>query len=109
MFDVWLGEVELTTFTLVLALAAVLPGQLLLCFKVRSRFIRLLPLGVCLSLTAVFAVLGLSTPGWDGLGYVFLTIFAGFLAAACGLGWGIWALWSRRNARHGAKPGVPRR
>ena len=44
MFDVWIGDVELTTLFLALCLSLILPGQLLLCLRVRSLALRLLPL-----------------------------------------------------------------
>jgi len=28
--------------------------------------------------------------GWDGIGYIFLAIFSGFMLLACGIAWGIW-------------------
>lgn len=97
MFDIYWGDIELTTLTLIISVVILLPIQLLLCFKVKSRTIRLLPV-IILSIFAVaFIVLTLSTPGWDGLGYIFLAIFAGFMIFMCGIGWGIWAIVNRRK------------
>ena len=95
MFDIYLGEIELTMLIVVFSVAVLLPVQLLLCFKVKSRFARLAPAVVLLALAAVFVMLWLSTPGWDGLGYAILAAFGGFMAFVCGLGWGIWALVCR--------------
>jgi len=92
MFDVWLGEMELTTLTLLLSVFLLLPLQLLLCFKIRSRILRLLPVILCSLLVGIFLLLALCTPGWDGLGYIFLALFAGFMLTACGIGWLIWAI-----------------
>ena len=71
MFDVWMGNVELTTVTLFLSATVLLPLQLLLCFKVKSKLVRLVP--VCL--------LVLPT-----------ALFAGFMLLICGVGWGIWGM-----------------
>ena len=92
MFDVWLGEMELTTLTLLLSVFLLLPLQLLLCFKIRSRILRLLPVILCSLLVGIFLLLALCTPGWDGLGYIFLALFAGFMLTACGISWLIWAI-----------------
>ena len=67
MFDVWLGNVELTTLTLLLSVF-------------------------------VFLLLALCTPRWDGLGYVFLAIFAGIMLAACRIAWGIWAIINKSKS-----------
>jgi hypothetical protein len=36
--------------------------------------------------------MAITIPGWDGLGYVFLAIFTGFMMFMCGVAWGIWAI-----------------
>ena len=92
MFEVYWGDVELTALTLVVSLVIVLPLQLLLCFKAKRRAVRFLPLLILSVLAAAFLLLTVSTPGWDGLGYLFLAIYAAFLMLMCGVGWGIWAL-----------------
>ena len=92
MIDVWYGDIELTTLTLIISVALLLPIQLLLCFKVKSRTIRLLPITILSILAVAFIFLNFATPGWDGLGYVFLAIFAGIMIFMCGIGWGLWAI-----------------
>ncbi len=92
MFDVWKGDIELTTVVLIFSVFILLPLQLLLCFKVKSIIIRLLPVTV-LSISAVyFLVMSAVITGWDGVGYLFLSIFAGFMLFMCGVGWGIWGI-----------------
>lgn len=92
MFDVWMGNIELTTFVLILSIVVLLPIQLLLCFKVKNRIIRLVPVIVLFILTIIFIVTSVTVTGWDGLGYIFLAIFTGFMLLMCGIGWGIWAI-----------------
>lgn len=99
MFDVWLGDVELTRAVLLVALFLLFPGQLLLCFTVKSRLLRLLPALVLAALTALLGVLYATAVGWERLGYAFLALFAGFLLLVCGAGWGVWALVRRRQSR----------
>ncbi|MBQ8718909.1 MAG: hypothetical protein IJY66_06560 [Clostridia bacterium] len=92
MFDIWMGDIELTTFVLIFSIVVILPVQLLLCFKVENRLIRLLPVGVCSVPMICFAVMSATATGWDGIGYLFLSLFAGFMMLSCGVGWGIWAV-----------------
>jgi len=92
MFDVWTGDIELTTATLIFSIVVLLPIQLLLCFKVKSRAIRLLPVILLSIPTIIFTVMSVAITGWDGLGYIFLAIFTGFMLLMCGVGWGIWAI-----------------
>lgn len=101
MFDVWMGDIELTTFVLVFSFAVLLPLQLLLCFRVRSRVIRLLPAAVLAVLTIIFAVMAAASVGWDGLGYTFLAIFTGFMLLVCGAGWGIRAIVCHLKGKKG--------
>ena len=44
MFDIWMGDIELTTAVLVFSIIVLLPIQLLLCFRIKSKVIRLLPI-----------------------------------------------------------------
>ena len=92
MFDVWLGDIELTTLTLIVGVAVLLPIQLWLCFKVESRTVRLLPVILFSGVIIAFIALAFSSTGWDNLGYIFFAIFSGFLLLICGIGWGIWAV-----------------
>ena len=92
MFDVWMGDIELTTAVLIFSLVVLLPIQLLLCFKVKSKAIRLLPIILLSILTLIFIVMSTTTQGWDGLGYIFLAVFTGFMILICGVGWCIWSI-----------------
>lgn len=92
MFDVWMGDIELTTAVLIFSVVVLLPVQLLLCFKIKSRIIRLLPVILLSIPTICFAVMSVATMGWDGLGYIFLAAFTGFMLLMCGVGWGIWKI-----------------
>jgi len=92
MFDIWFDGIELTRLTIIVSVVILLPVQLLLCFKVKSLAIRLAPVIILSGLAALFIVLLRSTPGWDGVGYLFFAIFAGFMIFMCGIGWAIWAV-----------------
>jgi hypothetical protein len=109
MFDVRLGGIQLTIFVIIFSALVLLPIQLLLCFKVRSRLIRLLPVMLLSVPVVIFAVLSYVVIGWDAIGYLFLAIFAGVMLAACGIGWGIWAiatLMKRRQSKSKNRPAL---
>ena len=92
MFDIWLGEVNLTTLVLIFSIFILLPWQLLLCFKVKRIVLRLLPSIVLFAATAIFFAFIYIADGWDSLGYLFLALFTGFLLLVCGLAWLVWAI-----------------
>lgn len=46
MFDVWYGDLNIGTALVAGAIVLILPLQLLLCFKVRRLWVRLLPVGI---------------------------------------------------------------
>lgn len=92
MFDVWIGDIELIKVVLVLSVGVLLLIQLLLCFKVKNKIIRLLPV-ILLSIVTIFFVAMASTvTDWENLGYIFPAIFIGFMWVACSMAWGIWAI-----------------
>lgn len=92
MFDVWIDGVEFTRVFLFFSIVILLPVQLLLCFKVKSKVIRLLPV-ILLSIPTLFFIsMAITSTGWDNLGYIFPTIFTGFMLIMCGIGWGIWVI-----------------
>lgn len=92
MFDMWIGDIELTTAVLIFSVVVLLPLQLLLCFKAKSKAIRLLPVILLPIPTIFFVIMSVVSTGWDSLGYIFLAIFTGFMLFMCGVGWGIWAI-----------------
>ena len=91
MFDVYLGDIELTEVIIFLSILVVLPLQLFLCFKAKKQWIKLLPISTFIVLIAFFLCLAnQNSIGWDGIGYLILAIFAGILLAASVVGWIIW-------------------
>ena len=92
MFDVWAGDIELTVTVLIFSVVVFLPVQLLLCFKVKSRIIRLLPVIVLAVLTVFFVVKSVTNTDWEAFGNIFLAVYSGLMLLVCGVGWGIWAV-----------------
>lgn len=97
MFDIWIGKTNLTLLILILGIAVVFPLQLLLCFKARSRTLRLLLPGLSLALLLAAAAGYALLPGWGGLLCLFGVLYAGFLLLLCAAAWGIGALIRRRR------------
>lgn len=104
MFDIWIGDVEITTLVLIFSVAVLLPIQLLLCFRVRNKAARLLPISVLFISAVVSAAVSVAVMGWKSLGYVFLAIFTGFMSLICVIGWGIWAVVKLAKKKSNGKP-----
>lgn len=94
MFDIWIGDINLTVFILIVSFAIILPVQLWLCFKVKSWILRMAPMGILALSLIIYAILNLETTGWDGLLFILIIIYAFFMMCACGIGWAIWAIVS---------------
>ena len=92
MGDIWIRDTEITTLIVLCSVLIVLPIQLLLCFKVKKLFLRLLPSLIFAATTVfLFTMMRLATD-WDALGYAIVGIFSGALLIFSGIAWGIWAI-----------------
>ena len=92
MFDIWWGEIELTTLTLIISILVLFPFQLLLCFKVKWRIKRLLPIIILSVIELVLIYVYFATSGLEGLVYLIFAIFVGFMIFMCAVGWGVWGI-----------------
>lgn len=91
------GSFSIRTDIFVLILSVALTAiQLLLCFKVKNKLIRLIPVILFSFLTAIFFVLIFVFEGWDSLGFLVLAICSAVILAACGIAWGIWWVVSKK-------------
>ena len=91
MLDFGLFKMDTTSFVVIAAIFA-FAGQLLLCFKVSSLLVRLLPVIFSLLCAVGFGVMLIMSDGWDAVGYLVLVMFSGGITLVCGIGWGIWAI-----------------
>lgn len=74
--------------------------QLLLCFKVKSRIIRMLPMIVLVFSGVVLFFEAQKIPaGWDRLGYAIFMIYDVYSIVICGIAWMIWAIMNCRKNR----------
>ena len=92
MFDIWWGDIELTRLALILSVVIFLPVQLLLCFKVKSRTIRLLPIIAFSLLILVNVLMAIVTEFANRIAFALFALLSGIVLITCGIGWGIWAI-----------------
>lgn len=95
----WLYSIDPVTLIACLIVIATLLIQLILCFKVKSKILRLLPILALILISAALILLCMVSTGWDSLAYALYAVFAGVLLIICGLGWGIWWVTKRIQAK----------
>ncbi len=95
MFDLWVGDVNLVPIFLAVSVCVVLPIQLLLCFKVKSRIVRLIPIFLSVISLIFFTVMFFITSDWSKIAHLIFIIYSLFLLLMCGLAWLVFAI-SRR-------------
>ena len=88
----WIRDIEVTTLIAITSVLVVLPIQLLLCFKVKPVFLRLLPSILLTGTTILLFAMMAASRDWDAIGYAVLGVFSGVLLIFSGIGWGIWGL-----------------
>ena len=93
----WYLEIDFPTIVVFLSVIATLILQLLLCFKAKKIFIKLLPIALLIVSTIVFSICSTTTSFWDALGYLFFALLSFGLILVCSLGWGVWAITRKRN------------
>ena len=92
MFDVWIGDTNIAPFLWIFTLIVVFPIQLALCFKVKSKIVRLLPVGVLSALTIAAAIAAATSIDWDALFYLICAVYLAIMLFVCSIAWGIWAI-----------------
>ena len=92
MYDMWIGDINIAPFLLLFTLIGVLPVQAILCFKVKSKSVRLLPVIILSVLTTAAVIAAAIGTGWDVIFYIVSAIYLGIMLAVCGVVWGIWAI-----------------
>ena len=93
----WYLELDFPTIVVFISVIAALILQLLLCFKAKKIFIKLLPIALLIVSTIVFCVCSATINDWDGLGYLFFALLSFGLIIVCGVAWGVWAIARKGN------------
>ena len=85
-----IGSFDIKTEIFVLLMSLVLLSvQLLLCFKAKRLWVRLIPFGLFACVTAIL-ILGVFFRVYNGLVLFAYATDSGFLALVCACGWAIW-------------------
>ena len=92
MFDVYIGGINLTLLIIVFSILLIFPCQLLLCFKVKSLFPKLIPSVVFAFCIALFCVLAYTAMDWSGLFYIVCAVYSGMLLLMCIIGWAVFGI-----------------
>lgn len=95
MYDFWIGDVNIAPILLAITIIAIFPGQLILCFKGKSRIVRLFPVIVLSILTAAAIIAACICTGWDIVFYIVSAIYLAIMLSSCGVAWVIWAIVKR--------------
>ena len=78
----WYLELDFPTIVVFVSVIATLVLQLLLCFKAKKIFIKLLPIAFLIVSTIVFSICSATINGWDGLGYLFFALLSFYISSA---------------------------
>ncbi len=100
MFDVYIGDVNLTLVILIASILLILPCQLLLCFKVKRLFTRLIPSVLFAAGIVIFTVLAYSVMDWSALFYIICAVYSGLLLFMCAVGWAVYGIWRSIKKQH---------
>lgn len=92
MLDVWIGDINIAPFLWFFTLLVVLPIQLVLCFKVKSKIVRLLPVIILSVLTVIAEIESAIRIDWSALFYLIFAVYLGIMLFVCGIGWVIWSI-----------------
>ena len=93
----WHLEIDFPAVVVFVSVIATLILQLMVCFKVKKIFLKLLPMALLVVSTIVFSICSASVNGWDGLGYLFFALLSFGLLFVCGIGWGVWAIFRKTS------------
>ncbi|MBR4016746.1 MAG: hypothetical protein IKK11_02915 [Oscillospiraceae bacterium] len=97
MFQQPIFQIDIPTVTAFIAVIITLLAQLLLCFKAKKMWIKILPSALFSVSALVFYICCRVVGGWDGMGYLYFALLSFVLIVICGIGWGIWAMASQRH------------
>ena len=95
MFDIWWGNIEVTTLVILIAVIIAAPMQALLCFKAKKRAVRLFPVIFFFVCGLICFLLSRCTTWTASMMFDILTIFSLIFLIGCGIGW-IPALFRKR-------------
>lgn len=87
--DLKIFEISSEVFLLIISTLTLII-QLLLCFKIRNKFIKIIPIILFVISAIIFSVLIFVLDDWNSIGCLLLAIGSLFLIFVCCIGWIIW-------------------
>lgn len=92
MYDLWVRDTEIVVLIALSAILMVLPLQLLLCWKAKKLFVKLLPTILLGSAMFAFYISGIASRDWSAMIYAILAIASAVLLFFSGIGWVVFAV-----------------
>ncbi len=92
MFDIYLGEIELTAVILIFSAILIVPLQFLLCYKASAFKIRLIPIFALSAVLLILLFLSFTLTGINSLACTISAVYSAFLLFSCVIGWIIWLI-----------------
>ena len=90
-------EFDYTTVVVLISVIVTLFLQILLCFKSKKMWVKILPAMLLVLSAIVFFICSVRIGGWDAFGYLFFAFLSIGLIFVCGIGWVIWAIVRKKN------------
>lgn len=91
----FIPSISIPTIVVCLTSVIIVAVQLLLCFKGKRLWVKLIPSGAMNASAIAFAVMAQMAAGWDGFGYLFFFLLSVWLLLLTGIGWVVWAVIRR--------------
>ena len=92
MIDLYFFKIDVSSFIFIVSAIVFLATQLLLCFKGKCIWLKLIPVFLSVTAIIVFVILTACLEGWDAVGTLVLALFSAYLLAVSICGWGIWGI-----------------
>ena len=90
-------ELDYTMLVVFIAVIVTLLLQVLLCFKSKKMWVKILPAMLLVLSTIVFFICSARIGGWDAFGYLFFAFLSIGLIFVCGIGWAISVIVKKKN------------
>lgn len=88
----FIPSISIPTLVVCLTSVIIVAVQLLLCFKGKRTWVKLIPSGTMLVSALAFAVMSQMADGWNGFGYLFFFLLSVWLLLLTGISWVVWAV-----------------
>ena len=92
MFDSFTPDTVIVILIVAFAVFVSFPVQLLLCFKAKKLFVKLLPTAVSAVTAITFYIMAITAKTWIALIYIIIAVSFGVALLFSGVAWGAWAI-----------------